>query len=997
MPTTYQDPAQDAKPDIGPDIRPNTAQDTVHGTSLQTPMEGGGNGEGDKAKPKSVGAFAQAGMRLTPMFEQYLSIKSEHPDSLLFYRMGDFYEMFFEDAEIAAKELQIALTCRNSNAEHKIPMCGVPHHSADLYLAELLNKGYRVAICEQIEDPKAAKGLVKRAVTRILTPGTVIENINQEPKGSNFLGALYWSAPASGSSSSQGSSQASGRGAFAWLDCSTGQWTGLSSKKETDLWQWVLKMAPTELVLPDVQYDELKIPEDIKQAKNQILLVPVRAFFNHKLATEKLLKAQGVAELGALGLEDKPELTMSCGALLTYLGQTRKDEQVPIQPFKPLAQNRYLVLDEVTERNLELFRRMDGSKGAGTLLHVLDHCHTPMGSRLLQERLHYPFREIGQINEIQEAVACLVRRDKLRLDLRAVLGDIQDLERLSTRIHVNRATPRDVLALGGSLQKLAELRKVLETPERKADNYPNPDEADGADLPKILQVLLKKWDDLDDVSGLLCRAMADSPPLQVTEGGIFRQGFNSELDEFIDLAEHGEQRLNELLAEEQQATGIAKLKLSQNRVFGYYFEVPRSLADKLPERFTRRQTVANAERLITPKLKELEEKLLSATERRNKLEYSLFQGLRQNITNAWPRIIFMAGAVAALDYWQSLAETAARNKWCRPVLHTGLDMEIKEGRHPVVEAMQGRANFIPNDLYMDGNKRLLIITGPNMAGKSTVLRQTAIITILAQMGSFVPATEARIGLTDRIFCRVGASDNLAEGQSTFMTEMMESARILRQAGRSSLIILDEVGRGTSTFDGLSLAWAIAEDLCVRADANLRTLFATHYHELTTLEGKMPGVANMNIAIKEWGGDIIFLRRLVPGPSDRSYGIEVARLAGVPQSVVQRARVILGELEQSRNSGLQKNAVRESRQLLPGITKPADNPDAKSNQALSVIDAIAESSGTAMGQAQPPAQSLAQAEPHPMLLALQELDCNHLSPMQAFNTLMQWKELWDKKQ
>ncbi|WP_072697513.1 DNA mismatch repair protein MutS [Desulfovibrio litoralis] len=916
------------------------------------------------------------------MFEQFLAIKEKHPNDLLFYRMGDFYELFFEDAEIAARELQITLTSRSGNTDNKIPMCGVPHHSANLYLAELLNKGYRVAICEQVEDPKTAKGLVKREVVNVLTPGTILENLNIEPKGNNFLGALFWDV--------ENSDKTNPKGAFAWLDCSTGYWTGLSSKNISELWQWVIKMQPRELVIPDFQLSAFKIPEPIKNSKIQLVRVPLRSYFNFKSAEKKLLEVQGVAELAALGLEEKPELARACVALLTYLQQTRKNTQIPLQAFKPLDQNKYLVIDEVTERNLELFKRMDGSKGSGTLLHVLDNCLTPMGSRLLQERLHYPFKDLEQITEIQNAVKYLLENQGLRLRLQKILSQVQDLERLSTRIHVNRTNPRDVLALGTSLACLTNLRRLLEnplntsiisdnsetTPKNEPLAYPTATDVGGMNLPKALQTLLKKWDDLSDITSLIKQALVNEPPIQITEGGIFQTGFNKELDELIDLTEHGTQKLNELLLKEQEETGITKLKLGQNRIFGYFFEVPRALVGQLPERFTRRQTVANAERLTTPELKALEEKLNLATDRRNSLEYQMFQDLRERVASVWTRIIFMASVVSALDYWQSLAEVGHKNKWVLPSLHSGFELEIVAGRHPVVEAIQGRSNFIPNDIYLNENKRLIIITGPNMAGKSTVLRQTALITILAQMGSYVPANNAKIGIADRIFSRVGASDNLAEGQSTFMTEMMESARILRQAGRNSLVILDEVGRGTSTFDGLSLAWAIAEDLVQRANGQVRTLFATHYHELTALEGKISGIANMNIAIKESGGEIIFLRRLIPGPSDRSYGIEVAKLAGVPAQVIQRAKAILAELEKN-NAFNTKITLRNETQLLLGLnskTKILPDEQLVKTQETVLID-----------KKQEQALNLFQE--------LKELDCDNLSPINALTLLIDWKKRW----
>ena len=891
--------------------------------------------------------------KLTPMFEQYLRIKEDYPDALLFYRMGDFYELFFDDAETTARELQIALTCRNPNAELKAPMCGVPYHAVEGYISQLLDKGYRVAICEQIEDPKEAKGLVKRAVTRVLTPGTVIDDANLDAKEHNYLGALFWNQDAEA-------------GAFAWVDVSTGEWSGLYSRKLAELWQWAQKMAPRELLLPE----GVDTPAMATLGTTQTVRVPARSHFDLKSGTERVMRAQGVADLGSLGLEGKPELVRACAALLAYLAQTQKQELSHLAPFKPLNLGRHLIIDEVTERNLELFHRLDGRKGPGTLWHILDRTLTPMGGRLLEERMHHPWREAGPIRETQQVVEWLFQDDVRREALRTALDLVYDLERLSTRIFLNRATPKDFIALRQSLSALPAVRAPLERPANPEGTYPTDAETSGDTLPKPLSDMLSAWDDLADYADLLRRALTDNPPHLVTEGGLFRPGFDPDLDELLDLAEHGEARLQELLAEEQTVSGLPKLKLGYNRVFGYFFELSRAGADSVPEHFVRRQTLANAERFTTERLKELEEKLVSATDRRKTLEYRLFQSLRDTVAEARPRVLFMADMLAHLDFWQSLADVARRNGWVRPDVHTGHDIVIREGRHPVVEAMQGSASFVPNDLRMDEKRRLLLITGPNMAGKSTVLRQTAIICLLAQMGAFVPAREASIGIADRIFSRVGASDNLAQGQSTFMVEMMETARILRQASKRSLVILDEIGRGTSTFDGMALAWAVVEELTRRAGGGIRTLFATHYHEITSLEGRIPGVHNMNIAIREWNGDIVFLRRLVPGPADKSYGIEVARLAGVPHSVVQRARELLTDLERTRDAARGTNSA-PSRQTLPGVDLPSRQEQ---------VDTIV---------APPPCSGVE----HPLLVALRDIDTDDMTPLEALKRITEWKQLW----
>ncbi len=890
--------------------------------------------------------------RLTPMFEQYFAIKAEYPDALLFYRMGDFYELFYDDAEIAARELQIALTSRNPNAENPVPMCGVPHHAAESYLNQLLEKGHKVAICDQIEDPKTAKGLVKRAVTIVRTPGTAVEDIGLSPKGHNYLGALFFDAE-------------KGAGGFAWLEYSTGSWSGLYSKKEAELWQWVQKMQPRELLVPDLPAEVFRLPQSLDLSTSIPVRLPVRSAFDRAAAERRILQAQNIRELGAIGLNGKDELVRACGAILSYLERTQKQDLTHLAPFVPLNLSRHLIVDEISERNLEIFRRLDGKKGSGTLLHILDETLTPMGGRLLEERLRHPWREVRTIAESANAVEFFHAHEAKRRALREVLDTVYDLERLSTRITLGRAAPKDFSALGRSLAGLAKVHGALTAVP--AGTYAGAEEAEGRTLPPQLFRMYEEWDSLEDLADLLDRALLDALPNTITEGGLFRPGYNAELDELLDLVEHGEGRLQALLAEEQEKTGIPRLKLGYNKVFGYYFEVSKTQVQRLPEHFIRRQTVASGERCVTPALRELEDKMLAASDRRKQLEYRLFQELRGIVAQARSRILFMAGLIAALDFWQGLAECAKKHGWRRPELHDGAEIRIREGRHPVVEAMCGASGFIPNDLRMDDERRMLLITGPNMAGKSTVLRQTAIICLLAQMGAFVPAAEASIGLVDRIFSRVGASDNLAQGQSTFMVEMMETARILRQAGKKSLVILDEIGRGTSTFDGLALAWSVVESL-TRREGGIRTLFATHYHELTALEGRLPGVHNMNIAIREWNGEIVFLRRLVPGPSDRSYGIEVAKLAGVPQDVVRRAGEILKMLEQARAGRDRTEAATALQQLLPGLAEPVRKQPALMPEPRKETE-------------------------HPLAVTLRDLDTDHLTPIKALQLITEWKLLW----
>ncbi len=822
--------------------------------------------------------------KLSPTMEQYVSIKKQYPDALLFYRMGDFFELFFDDAKIAAKELQLALTSRNPKDPNPISMCGMPYHAVEEHLRRLLDKGYKVVVCDQIENPREAKGLVKRAVTRIFTPGTVTEDINLNAKEHTFLAALYLSENGTG---------------VAWCEISTGHWSGLQCSSSEEAWSWLLKMEAKEILLPE----QTTIPQNAEELKTFINLVPAHIYFDLRGAEKKVCQAQQVADLKVLDLNDKPELLRACGALVSYLEQTQQCGISHLQPFSPLVPEHHLLLDEITIKNLEIFRRLDGGKGAGTLWQIVDESVTPMGGRLLESSLRHPLREIQAITTTQEAVAFFVAHDTQREQTRKGLEDVLDLERLCTRILLGRCTPRDMVALRTSLANLPMLREVLLK--------------HSAELPELLQSAVAEWDDLHDVFGLLDSALRDSPPLLITEGGIFKEGYNQELNELISLSEHGEKAMQDLAQQEREKNDLPRLKLGFNRVFGYFLELSKAEQGKAPDSFIRRQTLANSERYITTELKALEEKLMSATEKRKNLEYRLFQELREQICAQSGRIGKMANILAHLDLWQGLAQTARRYKWVRPQLHSGAEIVIKAGRHPVVERAQGNENYIPNDLFLDGQTKMLLITGPNMAGKSTILRQTALICILAQIGAYVPAQEANIGICDRIFSRVGASDNLAQGQSTFMVEMTETARILRQSTRRSLVILDEIGRGTSTYDGLSLAWAVIENLLKR-QGGVRTLFATHYHELTRLEQQMTGIRNANIAIREWKDEIIFLRKLVPGPADRSYGIEVAKLAGIPQSVVARAREILKDLDRKQDNFRE---VRTISPKLPGLEPP----------------------------------------------------------------------------
>ncbi len=913
--------------------------------------------------------------KLSPMYEQYLSIKKEYPDGFLFYRMGDFYELFFDDAVEVAKELQLTLTARSKDSN--IPMAGVPHHALENYASQLIDRGFTLVICDQIEDPKTAKGLVKRAVTRIITPGTVIEPNNLEAKEHNYLGAYFHNSETQNY-------------AFAWLDVSTGDWTGFQSNKESEVTQWVLKIAPRELLLAD----NTSVPPFVRAVENvRKTFLPVRSHFDKKKALELLKKVQQVQDAASLGIENFPELTRCLGALVLYLEQTQKQSINYLKEFRPLQPKKYMLIDEVTEKNLELFVRLDGKKGQGTLASALDETLSPVGGRLLNQRIRQPFAELERILYQQELVTFFSQNTAIRQALREELKNFYDIERLSTKIHLNRALPKDIKALADALKLLPAIYDIFHKIKLGNDNYTFPETPDSecstpleenkdnkfSYFPKMLLDILNSWDSMTDVSSYLSSAINDELPQTISEGKIFRKGFNSELDHYIQLMENNDILLNNELEKEQKSCDLPKLKLGYNRVFGYYYELSKvNKPSILPTHFQIKQTLGNAERYATAELKKLEVEILSASDAAKTLETKLFQELRDRLCSIRSRLMFMADAVAQLDLSQSFAQTACKNSWSCPSIDNSIDLKIIDGRHPVIEPLIGRTNFVPNSLTFDTNKRLLLITGPNMAGKSTILRQTAIIVLLAQMGAYVPAQKATIGISDRIFSRVGASDNLLRGQSTFMVEMMETARILRQSTKKSLIILDEIGRGTSTYDGLSLAFAIVEDLTKKQAQSPRSLFATHYHELTSLEGKQYGVYTTNVAIREWQGEIVFLRKLVPGPTDKSYGIEVAKLAGIPLPVVQRARFILQSLEQYRvENSKSLSPLLESKQdllTLPGIDLPKIEEEQLEN----------------------PFFEADQKQEHPLVEILLDLEPDEISPMQAFNMIHEWKKLWGMK-
>ena len=806
------------------------------------------------------------------MMRQYLEIKKDNPDSILFFRLGDFYEMFADDAKIASKELDLALTSRDHGkhqkpAEEQIPMCGIPYHASDAYIARLISRGYKVAICEQTEDPAKAKGLVKRDVIRVVTPGTVTDAACLQDKASNFLCGIYLDKSSGG---------------VCFCDISTGK-THLTAFTGKDRAGQIVnelgRFSPVEAILNDGAFES----EELLTALRQRFSCRVE-HADHRFrlsAAEKAIRAQ----FGDEGWEKlpaaNPAAALSLGGLLSYLYETQKADLSYIRDLEYYAQGVFLELDLTARRNLELTETLQRREKRGSLLWVLDETKTPMGGRMLRAWLERPLRSVTAIARRSAAVESLTKDSVARGELMAALQGFGDMERILGRTVYGSAGGRDLAALRSAMERLPGIR------ERMA-----------AFSDRRLTELREAIDPLEDLAGRIAETLCDEPPFSVREGGLIRDGYSPELDQ-----------------REKEKTGIRTLKVGYNKVFGYYIEVSNAFRDQVPADYIRKQTLVNGERYITQELKELEHTVLTASDRAAALEYELFTALRQEVAAQAPRIQSCAAAVAELDALCSLAEVAVRNRYCRPEVDESGVIEIHGGRHPVVEQMLPDALFVPNDTFMGAaENRVAIITGPNMAGKSTYMRQVALIVLLAQMGSFVPASAARIGLVDRIFTRIGASDDLSGGRSTFMVEMSEVSEILREATPQSLLILDEIGRGTSTFDGESLAQAVLEYCADRKTLGARTLFATHYHELTELEGKLPGTANFNIAVKARGDEIIFLRKILPGGADRSYGIEVAKLAGIPEKVLKRARTILTELESQSDRPRRESAPQEQMTL-----------------------------------------------------------------------------------
>ena len=820
---------------------------------------------------------------MTPMMKQYLEIKRDNPDSILFFRLGDFYEMFADDAKLASKELDLTLTSRDKDPkkapEEKVPMCGIPYHASEAYIARLIAKGYKVAICEQMEDPATAKGLVKRDIIRVVTPGTVIDAACLDDKSSNFLCGIYMDSRSAG---------------VAFCDITTGKahLTAFSGKDRVEhVINELGRFSPAEAILNDGAYAERALVDVLREKFScRVENGGERRFLLNE--AEKNIRRQFGEEAQKRLPAGNPAAAMALGGLLNYLYETQKTDLSHINDLDYYEQGRFMELDLTARRNLELTETLRGKEKKGSLLWVLDKTKTPMGARCLRSWLERPLLSVTAICKRNAAVAALVDNTIQREELIAAMTGLGDMERLIGRIVYGTAGGRDMASLRAAIEKLPAVREQL-----------------SALNDRRLSELTAELDTLDDIGARIADTICDEPPFSVREGGFIRDGFNEEVDRLRHILKGGKSVMAEMEAKEKEATGIRTLKIGYNKVFGYYIEVSNSFKDQVPETYIRKQTLVNGERYITQELKDLEHEILTASERVVALEYELFTALREEISAAAPRIQKTAAAVAEADALASFAAVAVRNNYCRPDVDESGVIEIKEGRHPVVERVLKDSLFVPNDTFMGEKEgRVAIITGPNMAGKSTYMRQVALIVLMAQMGSFVPAKFAHIGVVDRIFTRIGASDDLSAGQSTFMVEMTEVSDILHHATKNSLLILDEIGRGTSTFDGMSIARAVLEYCADKKLLGAKTLFATHYHELTELENTLPGTVNYSIAVKARGEDIIFLRKIVPGGADRSYGIEVSKLAGLPDKVVQRAKAVLAELE--NENGVQYVAARK---------------------------------------------------------------------------------------
>lgn len=798
--------------------------------------------------------------QLTPMLRQYMGIKGEYPDAILFFRMGDFYEMFFDDARTASRILGITLTARGSYNGEKVPMCGVPHHAYRSYVGKLVDNGWKVAICEQTEDSGQSKGILKREVVRLVTPGSIVDEGDVDEDRNLYMASLTGSE---------------GKFGLACADLSTGEFRVTEAPSFLELLDELGRIDPAEVLV--LEKDGLSGRNELSGYRVEILK---SGSFDPGRSEEILKEQLGVRSLAGFGCQDMREGIHAAGALVHYLKETQKGNPEHIKEILPYRLGDFMFLDESTLSHLELLKTMRRQSEKGSLFHILDRTITPMGGRLLKRWITYPLIDLEEIKRRLGAVSSFKDDSMLREAVKEDLQEIYDLERLNGRISLGRANARDLLAVRSSILRLPSIKDSL-----------------SVSASTLLSDMGSRIDTLEDVSGLIEEAVHEDPPVSLREGGIIKEGYDRELDRLISLSRDGKSWIADFAASEQKRTEIPKLKVGFNRVFGYYIEISKSNLDLVPPDYIRKQTLVNGERFITESLKVKEEQVLGAEEKRIELEFDIFDRIRRKIALENQRIKQTAELIAQVDVILGLAECAELNDYRRPEMNDGPEIEIIDGRHPVIEQTVRDEDFVPNDILLDGvDQRLLIITGPNMAGKSTILRQTALTVLMAQMGSFVPASKASIGIVDRIFTRVGASDDLTRGQSTFMVEMNETANILRNATSRSLVILDEIGRGTSTYDGLSIAWAVAEALHDREGKGVRTLFATHYHELTELTATKKRVKNFNIAVREWNDQIVFLRKIVPGGASRSYGIQVARIAGLPGNVIKRAKEILGNLE-----------------------------------------------------------------------------------------------------
>lgn len=873
---------------------------------------------------------------------QYMETKKQYSDCILFYRLGDFYEMFFDDALTASKELEITLTGKECGLEERAPMCGVPYHAVDSYLSRLVQKGYKVAIAEQMEDPKLAKGLVKREVIRVVTPGTITSAQALDETKNNYLMGIVYLADRMGVSVA---------------DITTGDFLVTEISTDRALFDEINKFSPAEVICNDAFSMSGISLEDLKDRYHFTVSTLDSRFFQDESCRKVLREHFKVGSLEGLGLGDYDCGVIAAGAVLQYLYETQKSTLDHLTTIVPYATGNYMILDSSTRRNLELLETMREKQKRGSLLWVLDKTRTAMGARLLRTWIEQPLISKEAILKRQNAIEELNLNYISREELGEYLNPVYDLERLIGRISYKTANPRDLLAFRNSIAMVPHIKRLL-----------------GEFTSDALKELAEDLDPLEDLNDLITRAIVEEPPITVREGGMIKDGYNEEADRLRHAKTEGKTWLAELEARERDSTGIKNLKVKYNKVFGYYFEVTNSFKDLVPEYFIRKQTLTNAERYTTDDLKNLEDVILGAEDKLFSLEYDLFCEVRDAIAAEVVRIQKTARAIAAIDVFASLSTVATRNNYVKPQINEKGTIQIKGGRHPVVEKMMRDDMFVANDTILDNSKnRISIITGPNMAGKSTYMRQTALIVLMAQIGSFVPADQANIGICDRIFTRVGASDDLASGQSTFMVEMTEVANILRNATRNSLLILDEIGRGTSTFDGLSIAWAVVEHISNTRLLGAKTLFATHYHELTELEGLMNGVTNYCIAVKEQGDDIVFLRKIVKGGADKSYGIQVAKLAGVPDSVINRAKELV---EQLVDSDLTARTREIAEGIAPAGHKPVPKPDDVEMSQLTLFDTVREDD---------------------IIEELKNLELGNMTPIDALNTLyrmqMKLKNRW----